>query len=361
MALRIKPDPKTGFLYVHGTIAGQRIRRSLKTRDREYAEHAKAAIESRELRKSLYGAERETTFAEAAYLYMNDGGEKRYLAPIIKKLGPQKKLGELSGAYVRKIANEIYPDVKPQTRNRYVIKPVSAVLHFAHDAKLAPLIKIKGFKSSTSKPIQAAPQEWVASFVRACDEQGWPYIGTYALFLHVNAARPKEAIVLGPEHIDLDRKVGVSEPTKVNGEYRYFRLTDELVMRFRIYPPKALQWGKNAGELRLFGYADTKGPRPIWKLICEKAGLPYFSPYPAGRKSFASTLISRRREDLKATAKLGNWKDIRVLLDHYVVPEGMDELFDRNFEGLLARNWQAPSEATSQFVDFERKKAQNED
>jgi integrase len=359
MPLRLKPDPKSGVFYVHGTVASKRIRRSLKTRDKRLAEHMAAEIEGRELRKSIYGPERETTFAEAARLYMLDGGERRYLAPILGKLGPKKKLSDLSGAYVRKIAKELYKDVKPQTWNRYVVKPVSAVLHFAHDAKLGPPIKIKGFRSLPIKKRDAASQAWLAAFVNACDEQGWPYIGSYALFMHINAARPSEAIVLGPEHIDLDRKIGVSEPTKT-GDYRYFRLSDELVRRFRLYPPKALQWGKNAGKLRLFGYADTKGPIPIWKEVCKKAGLRYFSPYPAGRKSFATTLISKGKEDLKTTAELGNWKDIRVLLDHYVDPHGIDEIFERNFEGLLARNWQGQNTLESQVVVTERKKAENE-
>ena len=139
--------------------------------------------------------------------------------------------------------------------------------------------------------------------------------------------------------------MGVSaRPTK-NGEYRFFHLTDELVRRFRLYPAKELQWGKGEGELRLFGYADTKGPRPIWKMICEKAGLPHYSPYSAGRHSFATTLITERGEDLKTAAQLGNWKDIRVLLNHYVKPADLEGFVTRNFEGLLARNWQVHARA----------------
>ena len=212
MSLKLKLV--NGIYHVHGTVAGRRVRRSLKTGDKQIAEHIKAEFETRELRKSIYGAERETTFEEAALLYMNEGGEKRYLAPILAKFGKGKKIADISGAYVRKIAKELYiPDVKPQTLNRYVIKPVSAVLHFAHDAKLCAPIEIKGFASTAYIPREAAPQEWIARFVHACDAQGWPYIGTYALFLHVTAARPIEAIVLGPEHLDLDKKVGRQRPT----------------------------------------------------------------------------------------------------------------------------------------------------
>ena len=359
MPIRIKPDPKSGIFSVHGTIAGRRIRRSLKTRDRQLAEHLAAQIESRELRKSIYGPERETTFEEIALMYMAEGGERRYLGPILKEFGRNKKVAELNGPYVRRVAKKLYPKVKPQTLNRYVIKPVNAILHFGHDAKLCAFTTIKGFGSTPIKPREAASQEWVARFVHACDEQGWPYIGSYALFLHITASRPVEAIALGPQHIDLDRKLGVSaRPTK-NGEFRVFHLTDELVRRFRLYPPKALQWGKNEGELRIFGYADTKGPVPIWKTICEKAGLPYFSPYPAGRKSFASTLISRRGQDIKTTASVGNWKDVRVLLEHYVTPHDIRGFVDRNFEGLLARNWQGQPEPTLQVIETERKKSSN--
>jgi len=361
MPLKLKPDRISGILHVHGTVAGKRIRRSLGTRDRELAEHLAAEIERRELRKSIYGPERETTFEEIAFAYMAEGGERRYLAPILKAFGRNKKVADLSGPYVRKVAKALYPKVKPQTLNRCVIKPVNAVLHFGSDAQLCGPMSIKGFSSAPITPRKAASQEWVARFVHACDDQGWPYIGTYALFLHVTAARPIEAVALGPEHLDLEKKIAISaRPTK-NGEFRFFYLTNELVRRFRLYPAKALLWGKGKGQLRVFGYADTKGPVPIWKAICQKAGLPYFSPYPAGRKSFASTLISQRGQDIKTTAELGNWKDIRVLLDHYVTPHDIEGFVERNFEGLLARNWQGPSEGESQVVGFERKKAQNED
>jgi hypothetical protein len=81
-----------------------------------------------------------------------------------------------------------------------------------------------------------------------------------------------------------------------------------------------------------------------------------FFPYPTGHKSFATTLISKGKEDLKTTAALGNWKDVRILLEHYVDPYGMDEIFERNFEGLLARNWQDQNPHESQVIVTKRKK-----
>src|SRR5258708_3490025 len=105
MPLRLKLI--AGIYHVHGTVAGGPVRRSLKIGDKQLDEHAKAEIEGRELRKSLYGAEKETTFAEAALVYLSQGGEKRYLAPIIEKLGPKKRISELSGGLIRKIAKEL--------------------------------------------------------------------------------------------------------------------------------------------------------------------------------------------------------------------------------------------------------------
>jgi integrase len=243
--------------------------------------------------------------------------------------------------------------------NRYVIKPVNAILHYGNDAKLCAPTAIRGFPSTPIKPRAAASQEWVASFVHACDERDWHYVGTYALFLHVTAARPSEAMVLGPQHLELEKKIGMSEPTKT-GTYRVFHLTDELVRRFRLYPAKRLQWGKGKGDLRLFGYADAQGPDEIWDRVCEEAGLPRFTPYQAGRKSFASTLISQRREDVKTAAEIGNWSDVNILLKHYVTPHDIAGFVNRNFEGLLARNWQAQKPANLQAIEIEEKKAAND-
>lgn len=360
MPYKIKPDPKSGIYQFSGTVAGKRIRQSLETRDGKIAEHMAAEIEGRKLRESLYGAERETTFAEIALAYMSEGGERRYVAPILKAFGRDKKAGELTGPYVRKVARKLYPDVKPQTWNRYVIKPVNAILHFGSDAKLCAPMSIRGFPATAIRPREAATQEWVADFVHACDERGWYYVGTYALFLHVTAARPSEAMELGPQHMKLDRKLGVSaRPTK-NGEFRVYLLTDELVRRFRLYPAKQLQWGKGKGDLRIFGYADAQGPDEIWDRVCKEAGLRRFTPYQAGRKSFASTLISERHEDLKTAAVLGNWSDVNILLKHYVTPHDIEGFVTRNFEGLLARNWQGPKSENLQVVESKEKKAAND-
>lgn len=362
MSYKIKQDPKSGVFFFHASIARKRIRQSLRTRDKETAEHLASEIERRELRKSLYGPEKETTFEELALGYMAEGGECRYVAPILKAFGRNRKVAELNGPYVRKAAKTLYPDVKPQTLNRYVIKPVNAILHWGSDAKLCALMSIRGFPSMPIKPREAAPQEWVASFVHACDEGGWHYVGTYALFLHVTAARPSEAMALSPQHLDLDKKIGLSEPTKT-GTHRVFHLTDELVRRFRLYPPKRLQWGKGKGELRIFGYADAQGPDEIWDRVCEEAGLPRFTPYQAGRKSFASTLISQRREDAKTAMAIGNWKDIRIFMEHYVTPHDIEGFVSRNFEGLLARNWQVQTQTSVQTslqpIEITEKKAAN--
>ncbi len=59
-----------GVAYLHGTVEGQRIRRSASTRDPEIAKRVRVETEARLMRVALYGLEAEATFADACILYL---------------------------------------------------------------------------------------------------------------------------------------------------------------------------------------------------------------------------------------------------------------------------------------------------
>jgi hypothetical protein len=110
---------RNGIAQLHGTPPGQpRIRKSLRTRDPDQAEQYRVAEEARLARAAIYGAEQETTFAQAAVLYQEDKGPgQRYLRPIIEHFG-DRRIATIKPGEIRALAKQLYPNAKASTRNR---------------------------------------------------------------------------------------------------------------------------------------------------------------------------------------------------------------------------------------------------
>ena len=72
--------------YDHGTgPSGLRVRRALKTKSARRAEELRTDLENRLWRGNLYGVDVVTTFDQAAVLYVEDGGEARFLIKIFDR------------------------------------------------------------------------------------------------------------------------------------------------------------------------------------------------------------------------------------------------------------------------------------
>lgn len=331
MSLKLKW--RGGIAYIHGTIDRKRIRQSLGTRDPQIAAAKAAETEARLQRAAIYGIEHEATFAEACLQYLKHQAPARhYLTPIIRKLG-KLKLAQIKPGIVKAIAREIYPRAKPQTRNRQVIVPVSAVINFAHDSGLCAPIRIKRFAPEDETVRRAINRDWIDRF-RA--HAMTPYLAAYALFLHTTAARPTEACMLNPIDLDLDRRHGFSSTRTKTGSRREFWLTEEMAEELKRLPPKRIRWGKFKGQWRVFGWADCQGPIDPWKKTCERAGIDYVTPYEAGRHSFATEGVTRQNQNVVMVAKVGNWKDTYTLLKNYAHPEDMAGFAERVFGNAAA-------------------------
>ena len=315
MSLKLKW--RDGVAYIHGTIEGKRIRRSLGTRDPKIAEALKAKEEARLWRAATYGIEHEATFAEACVHYLKAQSPKRnYLVPIIRKIGKQR-LANIKPGQIRMLAKELYPQAKPQTWNRQVIAPVCAVINFAHEIGLCHPVRIKRFTPKDEKIKRAVDRAWINRF-RA---HASPHMAAYALFIHTTAARPSEALLLRPQDLDLDNQMGLSRIATKNGSFRQFWLTEEMANELKTLPPRKILFGKYCGELRLFGWHDGSGVARLWRRTCEAAGLEYVTPYEAGRHSFATEAITRQDRNVVMVAKTGNWKNTATLLKNYAHPE----------------------------------------
>jgi integrase len=122
-----------GYFYLRGTHHGVSIRQSAGTRERSAAEAVKEALEREIFERVVLGKQPDRSFAEAAEGYMRSGGEREFMAPILRAIG-EMPLKAITQDVIDKTAEKLFPTQKPSTRLRKVYTPISAVMSWAADA-----------------------------------------------------------------------------------------------------------------------------------------------------------------------------------------------------------------------------------
>lgn len=327
----LKLHQRGGIWHIRGTVAGRRIRQSTGTRDRDTAERIRAETEAREHRVALYGPQHEATFADAALLYQQAGKPRRYLAPLIVRLG-KRRLDTITGGDLKALARLLYPAAKPATWNRSVIKPARAVINFAAESGLCHPIRVKRFKEA-GVIRQAVDRAWIdalrAGAREALSGDVAERISTLALLMFTTGMRLGECVALAPGHLDLpNRRILLPTTITKTDEPRIVWLTQEVADELARLPVKLTHYGR--GRPSVFGWSCIRGPQMPWRRACAAAGIPYRLRHEAGRHSFATEMIVRRGIDIKTTAEMGGWKDARVLLG-YTHAEDMASVAERVF------------------------------
>jgi integrase len=130
----------SGVFYLRGTHHRERVDESTRTRVRADAEAIKEKREREIFDQAVLGIAQQRSFAEAAIDYMESGGERRYLQPIlvawIKVDGRDVQFGamlldDIDQAVLNQLAKVLKPGVSGATINRAVFTPVMSVLNYA--------------------------------------------------------------------------------------------------------------------------------------------------------------------------------------------------------------------------------------
>lgn len=297
-----------GIWHVAGTIAGERVRKSLGTRDRKQAEELRAQYEARLWKRHTYGEEAVRTFEEAALSYMEQGGEGRYLVPILKHFRG-RVLGSIKPGEIRSMAKAIYPRHLPSTMNRQAIVPARAVIMHAHDLGWCAPIKVKMFEGGTTKRRQPVTDEWMAAFLAQADKDKLPHLAALVLFMNRTGTRVSEAIRVQGEHVDLKKRMVLLERTKED-EWETRHLTSDLVLRIA-------QLGLEEGK-RVFDYTDRCAVNRRIKQVCKRAEIAPSSSHAAGRHSFGTSAMALPGARLKDVMEAGGWKSAKLFVETYV-------------------------------------------
>ena len=130
MPLKLKRRPNRPHWYIFGTVRGVSIRESTGVDDQKAAEAIRAQREWEIIQPSVFGAEATATFVGAAVSYLEFGGERTYLKPIIARIGSMP-LAKIDQAMIERTARALYPNASLATRNRQAFTPIAAVLNHA--------------------------------------------------------------------------------------------------------------------------------------------------------------------------------------------------------------------------------------
>ena len=87
MSLRLVRRPKSPHWIIRGTVRRVRVEESSGTGDKRAAEEIRAKREAEILEQSIHGRRATCTFAEAALSYIESGGSKRFLEPVLRHFG----------------------------------------------------------------------------------------------------------------------------------------------------------------------------------------------------------------------------------------------------------------------------------
>ena len=293
--------------YIRGSIRGVRVDESTGLGDRKAAEEILVLRSAQVQQRAIHGDAFSRTFAEAALSYMEAGGERAHLAPLITHFA-KTKVGAVGQAELEAAAKKLAPGLSPATVNRKIYTPAVAVLN--HAAR----------KKWCAKPVIARPKQprgrvrWVTheeaeKLIAAAS----PHLAPLVEFLFCTGARVSEALYLDWRFVDLGRAHVIFVDTK-NGDRRGVPLHPRAVAalaNLREADPKSK---RNTGAVFRRPDGQPYEPREggggqvstAWAGMCRRAGISDFSPHDC-RHTWATWHYTANR-DLTALMELGGWK-----------------------------------------------------
>jgi integrase len=311
------------FWYIRGSIRGRRVDESTGVSDRASAEDILIKRSAEILHRSIHGDSASRTFAEAALSYMNAGGERAHMAPLLKHFG-KTKLGAIGQHAIEGAALKLAPNRSPSTINRQIFTPTVAVLNHA---------ALLGW---CSKPVIARPKtpagrvRWI-TFEEAARliEAAAPHLKPLVIFLLCTGARLSEALYLDWRFVDLSGAHVIFANTSAGGvgtkndESRGVPLHPMAVAALASAPwtdrkGAVFRWPQGrAKALKWAPYASRGGKgggqvKTAWAAMCERAKITDFTPHDC-RHTWA-TWHYKANKDIAALMRLGGWKSPEMVL-----------------------------------------------
>ncbi|SUA99213.1 integrase/recombinase [Pannonibacter phragmitetus] len=265
-------------------------------------------------------------FADAIELYNPTPEFAGYLLKVMPYL-EDKPVSEINSKMVRELGPKISPRSSTETWRKQIINPVRAVINHAHDLGRCQPLRIKGYSDSERERqdllrgrqsrVEKTPGDW--TWIYLFREHTDHRFGLLAQFMFETAARISQALALTPDDLNLERCT-VSMPAAKGYPRTDVKLSDELAADLAKLQPRRPRRTNDPNQRRpllLFGYASRASVYKRWKRVCDAAGIDHRMPHAAGRHGFATEMLNRQGIDPHTVAKLGRWKDVKLLFDTY--------------------------------------------
>jgi integrase len=309
--LRLVRRRKSPNWIIRGTVRGVRVEETTGTSDRRFAEEIRATRESEILAQSIYGRRATCTFAEAALSYIEAGGSKRFLEPVVRHFATTP-LARIDLEAIERGARKTYPGTSNATLDRQFFTPTSAVLkHAAKRGWCAPIIFER--PDVARSPIRWLTLDEADRLIDACGSHLRPLV----IFMIYTGARIGEALWLNWRDVNLTRRHVVFPKTK-NGDARGVPLHDRVVATLAnllhregevFRRPDGLPYGRPKRS------DDTSAGSRIKKAFagaCQRAGIEDFSAHGC-RHTWATWHYAANR-DISALMRLGGWKTVSMVM-----------------------------------------------
>jgi integrase len=292
--LKLYRDKKSPYWYVRGTIAGRRICESTKTTDRGRAEAYRRKRDGELFDALRLRIESPATWSQAVDVYLDRGGESRFLLPITDRW-KGKSLSEITQQEVDRVARELYPEAKAATLVRQVYGPVVSVLRAARHSGLpgafVPLFHKPKIKRA---PVAYASDGYLQQLLDQCS----PGLAAAILLMTFTGLRTGEVLRLTEEDFRV-RPGWVNVQRTKTGKPALIPL------------PDGWEWPKGG-----WGYKTSQGFNKALRLAAGRAGLNYLSGHKIGRHAFAARLLAAGY-NLKVVKEAGRWESMKILEETY--------------------------------------------
>lgn len=155
--------PGSKIWHCRGTHLGVAIRQSTKTGEAKQAEAIIGRWQREIEDQKIHGKKAAITFAEAAVIYMEDGGEGRFLDRILDHFGPKTLCNDIGLSEVMKARKAIYPDAAESTIRRQLETPIKAVLRvaYAEDRADPPFLRARRRKMKPGQTVDQWRKRWL--------------------------------------------------------------------------------------------------------------------------------------------------------------------------------------------------------
>lgn len=309
----VPPRPgKTPYYAGRGTHFGVYVDRSTKARERGTARKIIRQWE-RDIERGVFARPGEPTFASAALAYMQAGGERRFMAPLLEHF-KTTILRLIDQQATDAAALTLYPAASPATRNRQVHTPVSAVMKHAG-------VPLKLRRPAGAQGNQATGWLWPEQMFALLETAG-KLDKEFRLLLIVFAwcgPRLSEALALMCDDVRLTEAFAYLRASK-NGESQAMHLPPSVVAELANHP-RGLE---RPGD-RVFRFAKGGHVYSLFKAAAFKAGitLPPRQAFHILRHTYATWLRRYGQADERALLATDRWKDRKSVqrYTHVIVTE----------------------------------------